>query len=61
MTALELRLVSKLHGEGPTGVQALRDVDLSVEAGELLTAGRRLSCSAPRGERLHVLQDARAH
>ena len=36
MTALELRRVSKLYGEGPTEVRALRDVDLSVEAGELV-------------------------
>ena len=36
MTALELRGVSKVYGEGPTEVQALRDVDLSVAAGELV-------------------------
>ena len=36
MTALELRLVSKVYGEGPTEVRALRDVDLSVAAGELV-------------------------
>jgi putative ABC transport system ATP-binding protein len=28
--------VSKVHGEGPAAVQALRDVDLSVDAGELV-------------------------
>ena len=31
MSVLELRGVSKVYGEGPTEVQALRDVDLSVE------------------------------
>jgi len=37
MTAeLELRRVSKVFGSGPTEVQALRDVDLRVEAGELV-------------------------
>ena len=36
MTALELRSVSKLYGEGPAQVQALGGVDLSVEAGELV-------------------------
>jgi putative ABC transport system ATP-binding protein len=36
MTALELRRVSKTYGEGPTEVQALRDVDLVVESGELV-------------------------
>jgi len=36
MTALELRRVSKVYGEGPTEVQALRSVDLSVDAGELV-------------------------
>jgi putative ABC transport system ATP-binding protein len=36
MTALELRRVSKTYGEGPTEVQALRDVDLLVESGELV-------------------------
>ena len=36
MTALELRGVSKVYGEGPTEVHALRDVDLSVDAGELV-------------------------
>ena len=37
MTAvLELRQVSKVHGEGPTAVHALREVDLSVAAGELV-------------------------
>jgi putative ABC transport system ATP-binding protein len=33
---LELEGVSKVYGEEPTAVHALRDVDLSVEAGELV-------------------------
>jgi putative ABC transport system ATP-binding protein len=36
MTALELRRVSKVYGEGPTEVQALREVDLAVDAGALV-------------------------
>jgi putative ABC transport system ATP-binding protein len=36
MTALEMRQVCKVHGEGPTEVHALRRVDLSVEPGELV-------------------------
>jgi putative ABC transport system ATP-binding protein len=37
MTAmLELRQVSKAYGSGPTRVQALREVDLAVQAGELV-------------------------
>src|SRR5204863_4052010 len=37
MTAeLELRRVSKVFGSGPTEVHALHDVDLRVEAGELV-------------------------
>ena len=36
MTALELRQVSKIYGEGPTEVRALQHVDLSVAAGELV-------------------------
>ncbi len=36
MTALELRGVSKVYGQGPTEVWALSDVDLSVEAGALV-------------------------
>jgi putative ABC transport system ATP-binding protein len=36
MTALELRQVSKVYGEGPTEVHALRAVDLFVDAGELV-------------------------
>ena len=35
-STLELRQVSKIYGFGPTEVHALREVDLSVEAGELL-------------------------
>jgi putative ABC transport system ATP-binding protein len=35
-SALELRQVSKTYGSGPTEVRALRDVDLSVERGELV-------------------------
>ncbi|HVQ23082.1 MAG TPA: ABC transporter ATP-binding protein [Candidatus Saccharimonadia bacterium] len=36
MTTLELRGVWKTYGEGPTEVQALRDVSLTVDAGELV-------------------------
>jgi putative ABC transport system ATP-binding protein len=36
MSVLELRSVSKVYGEGPADVQALRDVDLSVDAGVLV-------------------------
>ena len=36
MSFLELRHVSKLYGEGPAQVQALQDINLSVEAGELV-------------------------
>ena len=35
-SALELREVSKIYGSGPSEVQALRAVDLSVERGELV-------------------------
>jgi putative ABC transport system ATP-binding protein len=35
-SALELRQVSKTYGYGPSEVQALREVDLSVERGELV-------------------------
>jgi len=35
-TALELRQVSKVYGSGPTEVLALRDIDLSVDRGELV-------------------------
>jgi putative ABC transport system ATP-binding protein len=35
-SALELRHVSKFYGSGPTEVHALREVDLSVERGELV-------------------------
>ena len=35
-SALELHQVSKVYGSGPTEVRALRDVDLSVERGELV-------------------------
>jgi putative ABC transport system ATP-binding protein len=34
--ALELRLVSKVYGEGATAVRALHEVDLDVERGELV-------------------------
>ena len=34
--ALELRLVSRVYGDGATTVHALRDVDLAVERGELV-------------------------
>jgi putative ABC transport system ATP-binding protein len=36
MTALEMRQVSKVYGEGPTEVHALRGVELSVDDGELV-------------------------
>ena len=36
MSFLELRHVSKIYGEGPTEVQALQDVSVSVDAGELV-------------------------
>ena len=35
-SALELRQVSKVYGSGPSEVRALRDVDLTVERGELV-------------------------
>jgi putative ABC transport system ATP-binding protein len=35
-SALELRQVSKTYGSGPSEVRALREVDLSVERGELV-------------------------
>jgi putative ABC transport system ATP-binding protein len=35
-SALELRHVSKVYGSGPSEVHALRDVDLSVDRGELV-------------------------
>ena len=35
-SALELRHVSKIYGSGPTEVHALREVDLTVERGELV-------------------------
>ena len=35
-SALELRQVSKVYGSGPSEVEALRDVDLAVERGELV-------------------------
>jgi putative ABC transport system ATP-binding protein len=35
-SALELRQVSKIYGSGPSEVQALSEVDLSVERGELV-------------------------
>ncbi|HEV3352622.1 MAG TPA: ABC transporter ATP-binding protein [Acidimicrobiales bacterium] len=36
MSALELRGVSKVYGDGPSEVHALRDVSLCVDAGELV-------------------------
>jgi len=36
MNMLELWRVSKIYGQGPTEVQALRDVDLSVDAGAMV-------------------------
>jgi putative ABC transport system ATP-binding protein len=37
MTTLELRSVSKVYGEGPNEVEALSDVSLVVDAGELVS------------------------
>jgi putative ABC transport system ATP-binding protein len=36
VSALELRSVSKIYGQGPTEVRALRGIDLSVEVGTLV-------------------------
>ena len=36
MTALELRKVSRVYGQGAAEVHALRDIDLTVEPGELV-------------------------
>jgi putative ABC transport system ATP-binding protein len=36
MTVIELRTVSKVYGEGATAVHALRGIDLTVDAGELV-------------------------
>ena len=36
MSALELRSVSRIYGQGPTEVRALRGIDLSVEVGTLV-------------------------
>ena len=36
MSVLELRSISKVHGRGAAEVQALRDVSLTVEAGEMV-------------------------
>ncbi len=36
MSFLELRHVSKIYGEGPTEVQALQDIEMHVDAGELV-------------------------
>jgi putative ABC transport system ATP-binding protein len=36
MSMLELRRVSKIYGDGATKVEALKDIDLSVEAGALV-------------------------
>jgi putative ABC transport system ATP-binding protein len=36
MSVLELRNVSKVYGQGPTEVRALRGIDLSVEAGTMV-------------------------
>jgi putative ABC transport system ATP-binding protein len=36
MSYLELRDISKVYGEGPTEVNALQRIDLSVEAGSLV-------------------------
>jgi putative ABC transport system ATP-binding protein len=36
MSMLEMRGVSKMYGEGPTEVQAISDIDLTVEAGALV-------------------------
>jgi putative ABC transport system ATP-binding protein len=45
---LELRRVSKVYGEGPVEVRALRGVDLWVDAGELVAVmGRAARARAP--------------
>jgi putative ABC transport system ATP-binding protein len=36
MSFLELRHISKIYGEGPAEIQAIQDVDMSVDAGELV-------------------------
>jgi len=36
MSVLELRHVSKIYGEGAAQIQAIQDISLSVEAGELV-------------------------
>ena len=36
MTVLELRDVSRAYGQGPARVEALRGVDLTVEAGGMV-------------------------
>ncbi|MEA2502867.1 MAG: hypothetical protein QOD01_2978 [Actinomycetota bacterium] len=48
MTALELRRVSKVYGEGPTEVQALRDIELSVDPGALVAVGHASSRHSAR-------------
>ena len=53
-SALELRQVSKVYGSGPTEVRALRDVDLSVERGELVA-----DHGAERLRQEHALDDRR--
>jgi hypothetical protein len=48
MTALELRRVSKVYGEGPTEVQARRDIELSVDPGALVAVGHGSSRHSAR-------------
>ena len=47
-SALELRQVSKMYGAGPSEVHALRDVDLSVERGELVASWARAARARAR-------------
>ena len=44
---LELDGVSRVHGTGPTAVHALREVSLSVSAGELVAVWARPAPGSP--------------
>jgi putative ABC transport system ATP-binding protein len=58
MTALELRQVSKLYGEGPSQVRALNSVDLSVGYGALVAVmGPRGSGQTPLRTVAGTLED----
>jgi hypothetical protein len=47
MSVLELRNVSKVYGQGPTEVRALRGIDLSVEAGTMVAVMKPVATCAP--------------